>query len=173
MITHAAAMDLIIFYGRSRNCVQVWCWRSDYLAVPPAQQLIKHLEDWSNLRDGLTCDIVAGNKLRSCIKLFMHMMLKGQPHHDHLQVLTSSQAPVRNHDMAVLAVTIYIALSMLPSIVSDASAPASVRANAFAGLAVTRSWLIDDFEAEPTMTVCYFCTCHCLLDKSTELHFCC
>ena len=65
----------------SMNSAQVWCWRIEH--VPPQCRLMQHLDDWSALREYLSYEFHAQN---SCLKTFMHMLLRGQPHHDHLQV---------------------------------------------------------------------------------------
>lgn len=65
----------------SMNSAQVWCWRNEH--VPPQCRLMQHLDDWSALREYLSYEFHAQN---SCLKTFMHMLLRGQPHHDHLQV---------------------------------------------------------------------------------------
>lgn len=51
--------------------------------MPAQSRLMQNLDDWSGLRDYLSYDLQAQN---GCLKTFMHMLLKGQPHHDHLQV---------------------------------------------------------------------------------------
>lgn len=49
----------------------------------PQYRLMQRLDDWSAMRDYLSYDYQGQN---GCLKTFMQMLLKGQPHHDRLQV---------------------------------------------------------------------------------------
>ena len=60
------------------------------LSVPPHQRLIQHLDDWLALKD-LCYESQAQNfRLRN----FMYILLKGQPHHDRLQVMPHATKPL-------------------------------------------------------------------------------
>lgn len=79
---NVAVLVLLINFGCV--CVKVWCWKSGLLAVPAHQRLMQDLDDWSAVKD-FSYEYSGQNRLRS----FMAMVLRGQPHHDHLQVSTT------------------------------------------------------------------------------------
>lgn len=51
---------------------------------------MQRMDDWLGLAESLNYDFQARH---SCLNIFMRMLLKGQPHHDHLQVSALALAP--------------------------------------------------------------------------------